>query len=156
MRPIIAAAQALAVILACAAPAAAQDYNAATNYGEVTLRPGFTPDPHMVALRAGGSIDASTRFGSCSGYITQQPDYRLYWNGDGNLNLTISAISNADVTLVVNGPNGEWYCDDDSGEDLNPLLALKPTAGRYEIWIGTYSAGQPKNAVLSISELRGF
>lgn len=143
-------------LAAVAAPAAAQDYNSTTNYGEVRLSPGFTPDPHLIGLRAGGSIDASTRFNTCRGFITQQPDVRLYWDGKGTMNLRISAISNADTTIVVNGPNGEWYCDDDAGDDSNPLVTLSPVPGRYEIWVGTYSSGQTKPAVISISEVTSF
>lgn len=142
--------------LMAAAPAAAQDMNGSTNYGEVRLSPGFTPDPHLISLRAGGSIDASSRFNTCRGFITQQPDVRLYWDGKGTMNLRISAISNADTTIVVNGPNGEWYCDDDSGDDSNPLVTLSPVAGRYEIWVGTYSSGDTKPAVISISEITSF
>lgn len=154
MKTIVLAAVGLALI--AAVPAAAQDMNASTNYGEVRLAPGFTPDPHLISLRAGGSIDASTRFNECRGFITQQPDVRLYWDGKGSLNLRISAISNADTTIVVNGPNGEWYCDDDSGDDSNPVVTLNPVAGRYEIWVGTYSSGDTKPAVISISEISNF
>lgn len=143
-------------LAAAAAPAAAQDYNSTPNYGEVRLAPGFTPDPHLISLRAGGSIDASSRFNTCRGFITQQPDVRLHWDGKGTLNLRISAVSNADTTIVVNGPNGEWYCDDDSGDDSNPLVTLSPVSGRYEIWVGTYSSGDTKPAVISISEITSF
>lgn len=156
MRPIMGLSLALGLAMAAAAPAVAQSVNSASNYGDVRLAGGFTPDPHLTSLRAGGSIDASTRFGTCRGFITDAPDVRLWWDGGGSLNLRLSAISNADTTLVVNGPNGEWYCDDDSGDGSNPLVTLKPVAGRYEIWIGTYSSGESKPAVLSISEITGF
>ena len=147
---------AVGLALAAAAPAVAQDYNSTPNYGEVRLSPGFTPDPHLVSMRAGGTIDASTRFNACRGFITEQPDMRLFWDGKGTMNLRISAISNADTTIVVNGPNGEWYCDDDSGDDSNPVVTLSPVAGRYEIWVGTYSSGDTKPAVVSISEITNF
>ena len=65
-------------------------------------------------------------------------------------------LSRSDTTLVVNGPNGEWYCDDDSGEDINPLVTLGSNAGRYEIWVGTYDIVDPQPAVLSISEVASF
>lgn len=156
MRPIKGLAMALGLAMAAGAPAAAQSINSASNYGDVRLSAGFTPDPHLISLRAGGSIDASTRFGSCRGFITDAPDVRLWWDGGGSLNLRLSAVSNADTTLVVNGPNGEWYCDDDSGDGSNPLVTLKPASGRYEIWIGTYSSGNARPAVLSISEITGF
>lgn len=142
--------------LAFAGTAAAQDYNADPNYGDITLAPGFTPDPHLVSLRAGGDISATGAGSGCSGYITNPPDFRLNWDGSGSLNLKISVLSKADTTLVVNGPNGEWYCDDDSGEDNNPLVTLESVGGRYEIWVGTYGSGDPQPAVLSISELNNF
>lgn len=147
-----------ACLLACAAPAVAQDYNAAANYGDLRLEAGFTPDPALVTLLAGGSLDAADRFDACRGYITETPDVRLYWEGSGKSSMTlkISAISNADTTLVVNGPDGRWYCDDDGGDDSNPAVEFSPIAGRYEIWIGTYSSGDSKQAVLSISELCSF
>lgn len=147
-----------ACALAITGAASAQDYNADPNYGDITLSPGFTPDPHLVSLRAGGSgsVSASAAGSACSGYITSAPDLRLNWSGKGSLNLKISVMSKADTTLVVNGPNGEWYCDDDSGEDDNPLITLGSAPGRYEIWVGTYSSGDPAPAVLSISELTNF
>lgn len=153
MRLLIAAA---ACALAFAGAVSAQDYNADPNYGDITLAPGFTPDPHLVSLRAGGDLSATGAGSGCSGYITQAPDFRLNWSGKGSLNLKISVLSKADTTLVVNGPNGEWYCDDDTGEDNNPLVTLGSQAGRYEIWVGTYSSGDPQPAVLSISELNNF
>jgi hypothetical protein len=142
--------------LALAGPVVAQDFNADPNYGDITLAPGFMPDPHLVSLRAGGDISASRVSSGCSGYITRSPDFRFYWDGDGSLDIKISVLSKADTTLVVNGPDAEWYCDDDSGEDNNPAIALVSGAGRYEIWVGTYSSGDPQPAVLSISELSSF
>lgn len=141
-----------------AAPAAAQNYDASANYGDLHLQPGFTPDPALVSLLAGGGLDASARFQSCRGYITETPDLRLFWDGTrkGGPTLKISAISNADTTLVINGPDGQWYCDDDAGEDSNPMLELTPQVGRYEIWVGVYSQGDSRRAVLSISEVGGF
>ena len=149
----IAGALALAAV---AAPAAAQDYNADTNYGDVRLSAGFTPDPYLAVLRAGGDYAASNLSSECRGYITRQPDIRLYWDGKGSLPLKFSAISNADTTLIVNGPRGDWYCDDDSGDDSNPSIQLNAETGRYEIWVGTYSSGESKQAVVSISELNSF
>lgn len=144
------AAVALTVGLA-AMPAAAQNMNAAPNYGGVSLAPGFTPDPFNINLTAGGNLDAGGLGGSCRGRITNAPDYRVQWNGGSNL--IISVNSAADTTLVINAPDGRWYCDDDGGEGLNPSLAFSNArGGRYEIWVGTYgSATAP--ATLSISEL---
>ena len=48
------------VLLAAAVPASAQDFNATPNYGTINLRTGFTPDPNVVRVQSGGSLDAST------------------------------------------------------------------------------------------------
>ena len=155
MRRIFAAALA-GLALSAAAPALAQDYNATPTFGEFHLTPGFTPDPGLLSVQSGGSIDAADWSKSCKGFIANAPDLRMYWDGTGSLSLIISAVSNADVTLVVNGPNGEWYCDDDSGDETNPSLTLRSAAGQYDIWIGTFSSGDTKPAVLAISEVTGF
>lgn len=135
-----------------------QDFDADPTYGEFHLSPGFDPDPGMLSLMAGGDVDAATKFEDCQGYVSAAPDVRLFWEGESQSGLTIkiSAISNADTTLIVNGPDGSWYCDDDSGEDSNPSVELSPIAGRYEIWVGTYSSGEIKKAVLSVSEVSSF
>lgn len=148
-----------AVALAMAGPVAAQDFAAEPLSGTVRLSPGFTPDPHLTSLMAGGTIDAASKFDGCRGYISNAPDVRLFWDATSKsgMNIKISALSNADTTLVVNGPDGSWYCDDDSGEGgANPLVELVPVAGRYEIWVGTYSQGDLERAVLSISEVMSF
>lgn len=157
MKTLLFAAAAVASFMVAGA-AAAQNYDADPNYGELTLSAGFTPDPALLSLLAGGNIDASSKYQGCSGFISEAPDMRLFWDGSGKgaPNLKISALSNADTTLVVNGPDGRWYCDDDGGEDANPLVELSPRAGRYEIWVGTYSEGETKRAVLSISEVSSF
>ena len=142
--------------LLVAGPAAAQpSTNAAPNFGTLNLRGGFQPDPTVVPLRAGGDMDASSIGGSCSGFITRAPDVRLNYT-PGSLPLIISVASGADTTLVVNGPDGRYYCDDDSGErGLNPMVRFgRPAAGRYEIWVGTLSSGSTEAANLHVSELR--
>ena len=147
-----------ALVTGSVTPALAQDYNANTNYGDLQLQAGFTPDPALITLQAGGSLDAADRFDTCKGFIAQAADVRLMWSGSskGGSPIKISVVSNADTTLVINGPDGRWYCDDDSGEDSNPSLTLTPQNGRYEIWVGTYTSGETKNSVLSISEVSSF
>jgi hypothetical protein len=144
-----------AVLLAgVAVPASAQNPNANPNYGTVTLRTGFTPDPRVVPLRAGGDIDASNAGSGCTGYVTSAPDVRLVYSA-GSLPLIISVAAGSDTTLVVNGPDGRFYCDDDGGlGSLNPSIRFNnPRSGRYEIWVGTYRSGATEPARLHISEL---
>ncbi len=143
-----------ALLAVVAIPASAQDPNADPNYTTVNLRAGFTPDPRVVPLQAGGDIAASEAASSCAGFITDSPDVRLVYSA-GSLPLIISVASGADTTLVVNGPDGRWYCDDDGGVNgMNPQVRFNhPASGRYEIWVGTYGRAALRDARLNISEL---
>jgi hypothetical protein len=133
----------------------ALDISLPANYGGVALEGGFTPDPHVVDLIAGGplaAVDAAQA--TCRGYVTAAPDYELTFT-PGTLDLFISAVSERDTTLVVNAPNGDWACNDDN-MGFNPGLHFEnPQAGVYDIWVGTYSDGNGAEAQLMISEL-GF
>jgi hypothetical protein len=157
MKAIVATIAAVAA-LSTAGAAAAQDWSIRPNYGSVTLRSGFTPDPHTVNLTAGGNIDVSYSVSSeCRGYVSNAPDYELIYTASSNFPLIISANSSSDTTLVVNGPDGRWYCDDDGGnQGLNPSISWsRPQSGAYHIWVGTYGSSLAP-ATLAISELNSY
>lgn len=146
--------------LALGAAASAQDWSLNPTYGTVNLNTGFLPDPHSVSLQSGGPIDAGSSpalagaSGICRGYIANAPDYRLNYSAGSTFPLIISVNSSSDTTLVVNAPNGAWYCDDDGGEGLNPSMRFdSPMSGQYDIWVGTYGAAALAPAVLAISEV---
>ncbi|WP_296820504.1 peptidase S1 [Brevundimonas sp.] len=144
-----------AATLVMAAPAVAQDYNLDPNYGWLNLTSGFLPDPVWIPLESGGDIDASGISGDCVGFIAEAPDFRLNFEA-GDLPLILTVTSDADTTLVVNGPDTTWYCDDDSGGDLNPAIMWEhPQSGQYDIWVGTYGSTDIHPAALSISEIAG-
>ncbi len=141
-------------LAAVAATATAQDYSADPSFGSVTLSAGFTPDPHSRNLTAGGSIRAQDRFSTCRGYIANAPDYSVYYTAGSTFPLIFSVDSDRDTTLVINGPDTRWYCDDDGGEGVNPLVRFgSPQSGRYDIWVGTYSSGSNVPATLFVSEV---
>jgi len=145
---------ATAAVLLLAPAAQAQDTSAPATYGSVYLNSGFTPDPHNVSLTAGGSIDASNIGSPCTGSIARAPDYELTYTA-GSLPLYIYATANSDTTLVVNGPDGLWYCDDDSNGGTNPQVTFNnPQSGTYDIWVGTYGGGTA-SAELHITEISG-
>ncbi|MDF1768045.1 peptidase S1 [Maricaulis sp.] len=135
--------------------AAAQDWSLQPTFGTVNLNSGFQPDPYTTSITAGGTIQASNLSPSCAGMIANAPDFRLNFNA-GSLPLYISAYSNADTTLVINGPDGSWYCNDDTN-GLNPSVAWgSPDSGQYDIWIGTYGTNSDlASSTLHISELGG-
>lgn len=139
--------------LVFAAAASAQDYSQSPNFGTINLASGFTPDPYVIDVRAGGSINVAQEINNCSGYISDAPDVRVNYNA-GSLPLIFSVASNADTTLVINAADGRWYCNDDGGEGTNPSIRFaNPQAGQYDIWVGTYSNSGLASAGLYISEL---
>jgi hypothetical protein len=143
-----------AVALMTAAPAAviAQNMGLRANYGEIILNSGFTPDPYVVQVDAGGNIDASSIGSPCRGAISDAPDFQVTYNA-GSLPLVFRTRSGVDTTLVVNGADGSWYCDDDSGGGLNSQVFFsRPISGVYDIWVGTYGGGIAP-AQLLITEL---
>jgi len=142
---------ALAAVLAMPAVVSAQDASLTANYGEVRLSAGFTPDPHRVNLTAGGSIDAYTETdlpAACVGDISNAPDYEVTYSA-GSLPLVFRTRSSTDTTLIINGPDGRWYCDDDSWGDGDAEVRFnKPSSGTYDIWIGTFNGGTASAALL--------
>ena len=149
---------AMAVIMAAAAAstASAQDMSMAPSYGSTSLEAGFIPDPHTVELDAGGTISAESEVSDdCRGYISLAPDYTVTYEADDYSTLTFNVDSGADTTLVINGPDGLWYCDDDGADEpLNPLIEFdSPLTGEYNIWVGTYSDDGTRAATLFVSEL---
>ncbi|MFN3558839.1 MAG: peptidase S1 [Brevundimonas sp.] len=145
-----------ALALACAltvtaVPAVAQDASLTANFGERRLSAGFQPDPYSVDVVAGGSIDASQLGGSCVGKISTAPDFQLTYTA-GGLPLAFRTRSGEDTTLVINGPDGGWHCDDDSWGDGDAQVIFRDAqSGVYDVWIGTYG-DNPASGALIITE----
>ena len=139
-----------------AATVSAQNVNARAAYGSVNLTAGFLPDPYSVRVRAGGDWYFTTT-NTCQrgGWFAQAPDFRLFYQA-GGYSLFIYAVGPGDTMLLVNAPDGGWYCNDDySG--LHPAIVFnRPMSGRYEIWAGTYNRARVRNTILSISEIGPF
>lgn len=123
-------------------------------FGTANLRVGFTPDPHVIGVRAGGADRNSISGRDCAGYINNsQPDVDLNYQA-GRSPLYIYVISSKDTTLLVNDANGNWHCSDDAFAS-NPMIRLtNPPSGNYNIWVGTYSQSDTgANARVHISEV---
>ena len=143
-----------AVVLAASAGSAwAQDWRRAPAFGAVNLSAGFTPDPYVHSVTAGGTLRAETVLGGgCAGTMANAPDLRINYSA-GAFNLTIAGQSSADTTLIVNAPDGSWHCNDD-WQALNPGITFtSPLSGQYDIWIGSYGGGRGIPAQILISEL---
>ena len=126
-----------------------------SNFGRVSLSPGFTPDPRTVTITSGGSLDvrAMELGDGCVGYATGRPDYIVDLT-DGSSFLRFFVNADGDTGLVVNAPDGSWRCNDDSHGGLNPSVDLRDAPrGQYDVWVTSYSSGENISGTLSITEL---
>lgn len=147
-----AAAALAAAIASLAGPALAQDAGLTATYGEIRLNVGFTPDPYTVNVQAGGGIDGSRLPGACTGYIAAAPDFEVTYSA-GSLPLAFRTVSGTDTTLIINGPDGSWYCDDDSYGDGDAEVRFnRPQSGTYDIWVGKFGSSGTAPARLLITE----
>ena len=157
-KPIAIAALTMGLAIGISASGKAQDISADPISDTVSLSAGFTPDPTTVAVTSGGTVNAGKSIDGCSGYISDAPDLRLTFSANQTpsaMPLYINAKSSGDTTLVINAPDGRWYCNDDSAGS-NPMVVFGPAqSGNYEIWVGSFEEGEYHDATLEISELNG-
>ncbi|ARO14524.1 peptidase domain-containing protein [Ketogulonicigenium robustum] len=141
-----------AAMLSATSAMACTDWELPPTYGEATLSAGFTPDPHAIQMAAGGPVSlVDCRNEPGAGFISEAPDYDLYWEGNGQL--TIAFEASEDTVLIVNGPDYEWYYNDDY-KGVNPAIVI-PNAGPglYDIWVGTIAPDSYPEGQLIITEL---
>ncbi|MNS07669.1 hypothetical protein D3C72_391180 [compost metagenome] len=142
---------AAAVTLMAAAPAMAQDASQSPAFGSVTLSAGFDDDPLQRRFRGGGPNNAARLPGACTGNVGTPPDFRVTYTA-GSAPLIFRSVSTVDTTLVINGPDGRWYCDDDSFGDLDAEYRFnRPQSGVYDIWIGVVGRSEA-DATLVVTE----
>ena len=106
-------------------------------------------DPLRINVTAGGTNEAAPLGSGCAGRISDAPDFQLTYQAGDLLPLVFRTVSQADTTLVINGPDGEWYCDDDSFGDGDAQVRFnKPRSGVYDVWVGRYDGGTAPAALL--------
>ncbi|TXD38464.1 caspase family protein [Lujinxingia vulgaris] len=137
-------------------PGAAPTPTPGGSYQRFSLSPGFSPDPAVGSGTAGGSRDASSLGGSptgpCAGNIDTSPDHRVTLQSSFSY-LKFSASSPIDTSLVILGPGGSRYCNDDS-DGLDPAIEGAFPAGEYEVYIGKVGTSDSASYTLEITELR--
>jgi hypothetical protein len=141
---------AAAVVAGMAAPAlACPNWEASPSFGQIDLYAGFMPDPYVRNITAGGRYDLAGCFNTYGwgGSVASKPDFDLYWTGS-SAQMTIAVQSNADVVLLVNAPDGQWYYSDDPAA----LTFSNPQTGLYDIWIGAYNGSRGIPGQLVITE----
>lgn len=136
----------------CAAPVVAcPDWQGAPYFGQINLNAGFSPDPYVRNVTAGGTTNLVNCFDGWTGFVTTRPDFDLYWDGS-SAQLTIAVESNADAVLVVNAPDNLFYYSDDYRGSNPAITFTNPQPGLYDIWIGSYDGSRRNPARLVFTE----
>ncbi|MEQ8435778.1 MAG: hypothetical protein RIA71_16225 [Oceanicaulis sp.] len=131
----LAGASALAIAISTGASAQTQTHGGEPGFGVL----GFDGSAASLPARAGGALSLEGL--GCYGYSTIEPSAAINVGASGPL--YIAAGSDIDLTLAVRGPDGEISCSDDDAGQLNPGVVFDAAApGLYEVWIGTYGAGE--------------
>lgn len=118
----------------------------------VSLSAGFVPDPVTVELYSGGGNQASDLGSSCVGSVASSPDVVLNFRSSGG-RLAIGVLASSDTSLVINGPDGRFYCNDDNS-GLNPGLVWNSApSGQYDIWVGAVGDAGPATLVITEGSL---
>ncbi|MCC6617165.1 MAG: SH3 domain-containing protein [Anaerolineae bacterium] len=138
------------------AAVATLNFSLPPNYGSTALTSGFVPDPYTIGITAGGPVNVSYLGGGCTGFATSAPDFSVNYTSGAFPTLRMYFIGSGDTTMVINAPNGSYYCVDDSFGTLNPTIDFNtPSSGRYDIWIGSYASGTFVSGTLYVTENTG-
>ncbi len=120
----------------------------------VSLTPGFTPDPIVMSGSAGGPVQASTLGPNCVGWVAAQPSIEATITTQFPLLRMIVDGQSADLTVMVQLPDGTYLCNDDS-EGLNPMVEGAVAPGLMRVWVGTYQQGAAAPFRIGFSEILG-
>ena len=121
-------------------------------YGLADLQRGFSPDPYIVGVGAGGTFDTSAMNLAC-GFTTVAPTFAFRLSGgasEGFLRIYfVASDGGMDTKLIVHTPNQEWICINNSSNSsgVGPVLDIEyAPSGSYAVWVGmqesdTYAPG---------------
>jgi hypothetical protein len=145
MIKVLAAGFAAIVLSVTAVQAQCPNLNAKPISGRIELDEGFTPDPAMRRVIAGGSQNLTRCRTNWKGWVSSSPDLQVYYRTPGTTRLTFYIESEMDTVLLINDPSSTWHYDDDSGQGLNGKIRFsRARQGRYDIWVGLFKEGRGK------------
>lgn len=123
------------------------------NYGTRVLTPGFMPDPMVINVTSGGTVSAANAgLGACRGFVTSAPDFNLRMTSmDSFLRFYVEGAGQ-DTTLLINDPNGQWFCNDDAFGNDPSIDFQNASAGTYNVWVGSFDPNVRAQARLNITE----
>lgn len=137
---------ALLALPASVAPSVAQAQYIAPGSSPVFGGGTLAGAPLTLSGTAGGPVELSRVDGSCRGYASPQPSHVINFSG-GPIRLTTNA--SGDATFLVRLPDGRTLCDDDGGDGFNPLIETSTSAGRIEVWVGSYGGSSVSYTLLA-------
>lgn len=116
------------------------------------LESGFPLDPFFVSVNGGGDLDAGMLAEGCSGFVHHEPIVSIDWEGEAEF-AEIFFYSDHDPTLVIQTPDGEYLCSDDTNPLLlDPSIEIQnPAKGEYDIWVGSFHPNQLLPGVLVLT-----
>ena len=104
--------------------------------------PGFAPPMLRASGVAGGPVAGHEGPMACTGYYPSRPQHVLkVGRRVPSLRVVADGIDR-DLTLALRTPDGQWHCNDDSGDPgygLNPAVDLAGAAGEIEVFVGVFS-----------------
>jgi hypothetical protein len=132
------------------------DLLAEPTYGTETVTSGFSPDPLTTPVTSGGVVHATYLGGDCVGWaaISEDHEFRYTAGAYSLLRFYFIADDSADTVMIINDPDGAWWCGDDSFGTRAPTIDFtSPISGTYDIWVGSYSEGTYHSGTLYVTEL---
>lgn len=116
--------------------------------------PTAAPQTFDNASGGGGilALETDARGLQCAGYISGEPTLNVTVAADTPL-LRVLFESTSDSTLVIVGPNGELFCNDDvDSGNLNPAITIPaPDEGIYAVFVGTFDPAAVNSGRLILS-----
>ena len=124
-----------ATLLAVAAPLATAQVSSAPAAQSIDLRADASA---VVTATGGGDVLALDLGAECVGWVSAQAQVDVLV--PANLaELVVFAIGDTDGVLAIQGPDGNFSCNDDGPGSLSPMITLSnPQAGTYKVWAGSW------------------
>jgi hypothetical protein len=135
-------------------------------YDEFDLTSPILPDPweyeHPTSAGVGAgsdAVDVGYLGGACYGWAGDAPDFEITYTA-GSWDLLrfyfVADSADGDAVMIVNDPSGNWHCSDDSYGTYNPTVDFPfPASGVYDIWLGSYDAGDLVPGSFFVTEIDG-
>ena len=120
---------------------------------EVQLRVSDAPASASTTVMPEGQNPVTGQ--ACSGFVAAAPTATVEMTGDGPFGITATAEDGTDLVLLVQTPDGKWFCSDDA-DGLNPGIQfgtaeeMAVAAGTYRAWVGTLADPDPSMGMMGM------